>query len=327
MKLAVIGAGAIGGWLTAGFIEGGAEAVVLARGATLEALAARGLGLDDGTTQRRYGVRATDDPAALRDADVLLLGLKAHDLPALAPMIEAALGPKTVVVAAINGLPWWYFETFGGPAQGVTLDAIDPGGVLSRLMPADRVVGGVVHAASYVETPGNIRLVAANKVLLGDAGHGGHAAQIAAHLARGQVPAAASQQIHADVWGKLWGNSNMNPLSALSRADLSQMLDDDGVRGLAIAMMREMSDVGARIGLHGFDDIEARIQTTRKLGAFRTSMLQDVEAGRTLELRPILGALVELAQKLDVPTPTLDGIYGLTRLLGQALQNDTAPRR
>jgi 2-dehydropantoate 2-reductase len=138
-------------------------------------------------------------------------------------------------------------------------------------------------------------------------------------LARSRVPAVASTQIHRDVWGKLWGNSNMNPLSALSRADLLQMLDDDGVRGLAIAMMREMSRLGEIIGLQGFDDIDERIATTRKLGAFRTSMLQDVEAGRTLELDPILGSLVELAGKLEIPTPTMDGIYGLTRLLAQSL--------
>lgn len=321
MKLAVIGAGAIGGWLTSGFIKAGATATVLARGATLEALRTSGLVFDDGDSVRRQEVAATDDPADLRGADVLLLGLKSHDLPGLAPLIEAALGPQTIVVAAINGLPWWYFEAFGGPARGVTLDAVDPGGVLARLMPADRVVGAVVHAASMVEAPGRIRLVAANSVLLGDAGNGGHAPGIARHLAQGGIPASATETIHHAVWSKLWGNSNMNPLSALCRADLSTMLDDDGVRGLAVAMMREMSAVGARIGLTGFDDIEARIGTTRKLGAFRTSMLQDVDAGRALELDPILGALVELARQLDVQTPVMDGVYGLTRLLDQSLRD------
>lgn len=324
MKLAVIGAGAIGGWLTSGFVEAGADATVLARGATLEALRAHGLGLDDGASSRRYPVQATDDPSALRDADVLLLGVKAHDLMGLAPVIEAALGPHTTVIPAVNGLPWWFFEDFGGQARGLHLDANDPGGVLARLMPANRVVGAVVHAASLVESPGNIRLVAANHVLLGDAGGGGRAADIARSLAEVGVPAVASDQIHHDVWSKLWGNSNMNPLSALSRADLSQMLDDDGVRGLAVDMMREMSEIGTRIGLTGFDDVDARIATTRRLGAFRTSMLQDVEAGRTLELDPILGTLVELARKLEVSTPVMDGIYGLTRLLGQALQGQAS---
>ena len=321
MRLAVIGAGAIGGWLTSGFLEGGATATILARGATLEALQRDGLCLDDGTSVHRHEVSATDDPADLRGADVLLLGLKAHDLPALAPLIEAALGPRTVVVAAINGLPWWFFEAFGGPARGFVLEAVDPGGALARLMPAGRVVGAVVHAASRVEAPGHISLVAANSVLLGDAGEGRHAADIARHLAAGGIPASATDDIHRAVWSKLWGNSNMNPLSALCRADLSTMLDDDGVRGLAVTMMREMSAVGARIGLTGFDDVEARIETTRKLGAFRTSMLQDVDAGRALELDPILGALVELSRRLDVPTPVMDGVYGLTRLLERSLKD------
>lgn len=320
MKLAVIGAGAIGGWLTAGFVETGIEATVLARGATLKALRSDGLGFNDGRVHKHYPIHATDDPRALRHADVLLLGLKAHDLPALAPLIEAALGDQTIVLAAINGLPWWFFEDFGGPAKGVRLDATDPGGVLARIMPPDRVVGAVVHAASMVESPGNIRLVAANRVLLGDAGQASHAAGIADHLAGGGVPATATDQIHREVWSKLWGNSNMNPISALSRADILSMLDDDGVRGLAVAMMREMSALGARIGLDGFDDVDARIATTRKLGAFRTSMLQDVEAGRPMELDPILGALVELARRLGEPTPMMDGIYGLARLLDQNLQ-------
>ncbi|WP_347919203.1 2-dehydropantoate 2-reductase [Paracoccus marcusii] len=319
MKLAVIGAGAIGGWLTAGFVQGGASATVLARGATLQALRSEGLRLEDGNSLRRINVNATDDPVDLRDADVLLLAVKAQDLPALAPVIGATLRPRTTVLTAINGLPWWYFEAFGGPAQGLHLEAVDPGGVLARLMPAERVVGAVVHAASRAEAPGRIRLVAANSVLLGDAAEGRHAEGIARHLAAGGIPAQASEVIHHAVWSKLWGNSNMNPLSALCRADVSAMLDDSGVRSMAIAMMREMSALGTRIGLSGFDDVEGRIATTRKLGAFRTSMLQDVDAGRRLELAPILGALVELAGRLDVPAPTMTGVHGLARLLDQSL--------
>lgn len=321
MQLSVIGAGAIGGWMTAGCIEAGATATVLARGATLDALRAEGLGLHDGQTQRRYPVTATDDPAALRGADVLLLGLKAHDLPAMAPVIAAALGPETLVVAAINGLPWWFLDNFGGPAQGLHLKTVDPDGVLARIMPADRVIGAVVHAASRVSQPGTIELVAANRIWLGDAGNVSHAIQIAQFMASGALPAQATDRIHHEVWSKLWGNSNMNPLSALTRADLLQMLDDDGVRGLAIAMMQEMAALGEKIGLSGFDDIDARIATTRKIGAFRTSMLQDLEAGRALELDPILGALVEMARLVGQPTPFMEGIYGLTRLLDQNLRH------
>lgn len=321
MKLAVIGAGAIGGWLTAGFIEAGATATVLARGKTLQALQSEGLGLDDGTTQKRYQVRATNDPAALHDADILLLGVKAHDLPGLAPSIKVALGPKTVVLPAINGLPWWFFDTFGGPARGLRLKANDPGGVLARLMPSDRVVGSVVHAASYVEAPGQIRLVKGNHVWLGEAGKGENAGWIAQMLSAGSVPAAATQEIHREVWNKLWGNSNMNPLTALARADTQQLLEDDGARGLVIAMMQEMSALGDRIGLTGFDNPAERIEVTRKLGAIRTSMLQDVDAGRAIELAPILGALVELGGHLGLPTPVMGGVHGLARLLDVNLRH------
>lgn len=324
MHLAVIGAGAIGGWLTAGFVEAGAKATVLARDASLDALRSTGLVLDDGTSRRTYPVDATDDPAALFGADVLLLGVKAHDLPGLAPVIEAALGPRTTVVPAINGLPWWFLQEFGGPARGLQLNAIDPGGTLSRLMPADRVVGTVVHAASRVESPGVIRLLVANRVWLGDAGRSANARPIADRLASAGIPAAATDQIHHEVWSKLWGNSNMNPLSALARADLSQMLDDDRLRELALTMMREMSTLGEHIGLPGFQDFDARIETTRKLGAIRTSMLQDIEAGRPIEIDPILGGLVELARHLQQPTPAMNGVYALARMLDRNLRNEGA---
>ena len=321
MRVSVIGAGAIGGWLTAGFLKAGAEARVLARGASLEALRSGGLCLDDGTEQHCYPVHATTDPSDLKGADILLLGLKAHDLPAMAPAIQAALGPETIVVPAINGLPWWFFENFGGPAKGQRIEAVDPDGVLSRALPAERVVGCVVHAASHVTAPAHIRLVKADRVWLGDAaGSGQYAQKVAEALRAGDVPAEVSDHIHREVWNKLWGNSCMNPLTALSRAGMSDFLADDGARGLAISMMREMSALGDQIGLEGFDDPEGRIAVTRKLGAFRTSMLQDVEAGRPIELDPILGGLVELGRHLGQATPVMEGVYGLARMLDTNLR-------
>lgn len=321
MRVAVIGAGAIGGWLAAGFIEAGAEVTILARGGTLEALRRSGLVVKNGDVRHEYPVKATDRPDMLRDAELLVLGLKAHDLPAAVPLVSEALGPESFVAAAINGLPWWFFDSFGGPARGLTLEAVDPNGALARLMPADRVVGTVVHAASRVEAPGEIRLVKADRVWLGDAGEGRCAGRVAELLVAGGVPASPTEQIHREVWSKLWGNSNMNPLTALARADASQLLDDPGGRGLVIAMMREMAALGERIGLTGFEDFDARINETRKLGAIRTSMLQDVEAGRVIEIGPILGGLVELAKKLGQPTPVMDGIHGLAHLLDRNLRD------
>ena len=321
MRVSVIGAGAIGGWLTAGCIEGGGSATVLARGASFDALQRDGLRLDDGETNKTYTVEVTKDPAALRGADILLLGLKAHDLPGAAPLITAAMDENTVVVPAINGLPWWFLDDFGGPAKGMKIEAVDPAGVLSRLMPSERVVGSVVHAASYVAAPGHIRLVKATKVWLGDAGTGRHAGLVADLMAAGGIPAETTDTLHWHVWNKLWGNSNLNPLSALTRADLSQLHEDEYVLGLVTTMMREMAQIGAKIGLQGFEKPEERIATTRKLGPIRTSMLQDVEAGRPIELDPILGGLVELAQRLDHPTPAMDAVYGLTRLLDKNLRS------
>ncbi len=318
MKISVIGAGAIGGWLTAGFVEGGAKATVLARNASLAALRSDGLKLEaDGSTET-FPVTATDDPSDLRGADLLLLGVKAHDLPALAPVISQAVTPDTLVMPAVNGLPFWFLSDFGGPAQGKTLTSVDPDGTLARLMPANQVVCNVVHAASRVAAPGHIQLVKADKVILG--GQPAALPQIAEILQRGGIPVAVTEEIHHAVWTKLWGNSNMNPLSALSRADAAQLHDDPGANSVIHTMMKEMADLGARIGLDGFDDIEGRMATTRKLGPIRTSMLQDVEAGRAIELGPILGALVELAEIVGQPVPMMKGIHGLTGLLDRNLR-------
>jgi len=317
MKVTVLGAGAIGGWLAAGFAAGGAEVAVLARGASLAALRDRGLVLRDGETGRTFPVLASDDPAALPPADLLLLGLKGHDLPGALPMIRALLAPGTVVLSAQNGVPWFFLQGFGGPLDGSTLDSIDPGGALAAAMPVGRVLAAVVHAGATVEAPGVIRLKTANALPVGDPS-GRHAAvlgQVVQTLRAGGVPASATPAIRDEIWRKLWGNSNMNPLSALCRATLSEMLDEPGVRGLAEAMMAEMDGLGQLIGLAPLGSIAARMEVTRRIGAFRTSMLQDLEAGRRLELGPILGALLEMAGRLGHPAPVMRGVHGLVALL------------
>lgn len=320
MRVAVIGAGAIGGWLAAGCIEAGADMIVLARGASFDALKRDGLWLEDGKATKRYPVAVTKDPKELAGADILLLGLKAHDLPSAAPLIEAASGANTIFVPAINGLPWWFFNNFGGQAEGLRLETVDPGGILSKIMPVSRVVGTIVHAASHVTAPGKIRLDKANKVLLGDAGNGNHAGWVAEFMAHGAIPAETTDTLHWHVWNKLWGNSNMNPLSALARANVAQLLSDEHIRALVKTMMSEMSELGALVGLEGFDDPDERIAITRDLGPIRTSMLQDIEAGRQIEIDPILGGLVELARYLEHPTPAMNAVYGLVRLLDQNLR-------
>lgn len=320
MRITVLGAGAVGGWLAAGLAKGGAEVSILARGATLAALRRDGLVFLDGEQRDVHRVAASDDPAALPPADILLLGLKSHDLPATLPLIQSALGPQTLVATAQNGIPWWFFQGgFGGPAAGLTLEGVDPGGALGSAIPAERVIGGVAHVGSRVEAPGVVRLMKQDRMLFGDAG-GGHAAAIDAlvgTLAAGGVNAQAVPDIRMEIWSKLWGNSNMNPLSALCRADMQAMLEDPGVNGLVVAMMREMAAIGARIGLVLPQSIEERLVVTRRLGAFRTSMLQDLEAGRRMEIGPILGGLVELAVHLGEEAPVIRGMHGLLGLLAR----------
>ncbi|MGG5812427.1 2-dehydropantoate 2-reductase [Falsiroseomonas sp. CW058] len=313
MRVTVLGAGAVGGMLAAGFAAGGAEVSLLARGATLAALRRDGLVLRDAAGERRLALPASDDPAALPPADLLVLGLKGHDLPAALPLIRAALRPGTRLLSAQNGVPWFFLQGFGGPLRDVALDSVDPGGALAAALPAGRVLPMVVHAAATAEAPGVVRLVKADRLPVG--GKAGPRDRAVALLRAGGLPAEASDDIRGEIWRKLWGNSNMNPLSVLCRATLSDMLEDDGVRGLAEAMMREMDAIGQRIGLAPLDDVAARMAVTRRLGAFRTSMLQDWEAGRRLELGPVLGALVEMADRLGEPAPAMRGVHGLVRLL------------
>lgn len=328
MRVTVLGAGAIGGWLAAGFVAGGAEVSVLARGASLAALGSRGLVLRDGAAERVVPVRAADDPAALPPADLLLLGLKGQDLPDALPLLRRLLAPRTVVLSAQNGVPWFFLQGFGRTLADTALESVDPGGALAALLPPGRVLAAVVHAAATVEAPGTVRLAKADRLPVGDVG-GAQArllGRVVATLRAGGVPAEASPAIRDEIWRKLWGNSNMNPLSALSRATLSDMLDEPGVRGLAEAMMAEMDAIGQRIGLAPLGSIAARMEVTRRLGAFRTSMLQDLEAGRRLELGPILGALVEMAARLDQPAPVMRGVHGLAALLERGRERHRAER-
>jgi 2-dehydropantoate 2-reductase len=320
MRVTILGVGAIGGWLAAGFAKGGAEVALLARGPTLAALGDRGLVLREGPAERAFRLPVSADPATLPVPELLVLALKGQDIPAALPLIRAALGPDTRLLSVQNGVPWFFLQDFGGPLSGAILESVDAGGALAAALPPDRVLAGVAHAAATAEAPGTIRLVKADRLPLGDI-RGGNAAlldQAIATLRAGGVPAEPSPAIRDEIWRKLWGNSNMNPLSALCRGTLSDMLDDPGVRGLAKAMMAEMDGLGQRIGLTPLGSIEARMEITRRLGAFRTSMLQDLEAGRRLELGPILGALVEMAERLGHPAPVMRGVHGLARLLDAA---------
>jgi 2-dehydropantoate 2-reductase len=317
MRVTVIGVGAIGGWLAAGLASGGAEVSLVARGGTLAALRRDGLVLRAAGTERTFRLAAAENPAELPVPDLLLLGLKGQDLPAALPAIRAAMGPRTVILSAQNGVPWFFLRGLDGPLRDARLESVDPGGALAAGLPGDRVLAMVVHAAASLDAPGVVRLAKSDRLPIGDIGGGNGPALEAAIAAcrAGGLPAEASPSIRDEIWRKLWGNSNMNPLSVLCRATLSDMLEEPGVRGLAEAMMAEMDAIGQAIGLAPLGSIEARMAVTRRIGAFRTSMLQDWEAGRRLELGPILGALVEMAERLGHPAPVMRGVHGLVALL------------
>jgi 2-dehydropantoate 2-reductase len=325
MKACIYGAGAIGGWIGAALARAGVTPSVVARGATLGALRHEGLslvrgapgGTDEDGTRERFAVEAVDDPAALGVQDLVVIAVKAPALAGVAERIAPLLGTDTVVLTAMNGVPWWFLDGgFGGALAGTRLAAVDPDGAIAAAIPARHVVGGVVHASCSLDAPGVVRHHFGNGLLLGEPS--GEATprvrDLAALLARGGIEARVSPQIQKDVWFKLWGNMTVNPVSALTGATTDLIMDDALVRGFISTVMREAREIGTRIGLPIADSPEDRHAVTRRLGAFKTSMLQDVEAGRAVELDALVGAVRELGRLTDVETPFTDALFGLARL-------------
>jgi 2-dehydropantoate 2-reductase len=315
-KVCIYGAGAIGGWIGAGLAAAGCELSVVARGATLAALRAHGLRLSQGDQTQAHAVRAESDPALLGVQDLVVIAVKAPALPDVARHIAPLLGPNTVVLTAMNGVPWWFFHGFGERWQGRQLSSIDPEGRIAQAIPAAQVIGCVVHASCTLDGPGHVRRHAGNKLIIGEPAGGGSArlTALAELLARAGFEAPVSPQIQKDVWYKLWGNMTVNPISALTGATTDRIMDDDLVRGFISAVMLEAKEIGARIGIPIADSPEDRHSVTRKLGAFKTSMLQDVEAGRPVELDALVSAVRELGQWTGVATPSTDALLGLARL-------------
>ena len=323
MNICIVGAGAIGGWFGAYLGHRlGAEVrlSVLARAATLAALRQHGLRLDNGLGERlTVAVQASDDPAELGPQDLIILAVKGQSLAAVAPAVRALLGPQTRVLVAMNGLPWWFFDGLDGAARGLQLEAVDPGGVIRALIPTERVIGCVVHASCSVPEPGLVRHAMGNGLIVG-APAGGQASEVdrvAALLGRAGFDVTVSACIQRDIWFKLWGNMTFNPISALTGATGDRILGDELVLGFVSAVMLEAQAIGARIGCAIAQTPAERHAVTRKLGAFKTSMLQDVEAGRTIELNALVGSVREVGVHLGLATPFTDALLGLTRLMAQ----------
>lgn len=322
MKICIYGAGSIGGWIGAALAQAGERPNVVARGATLEALQRDGLVLVRGEQRTRIPVHAVADPAALGVQDLVVIAVKAPALAGVAQRIAPLLGPDTIVLTAMNGVPWWFLDGgFGGELAGRRLAAVDPDGAIAAAIPARHVVGAVVHASCSLDAPGVVRHHFGNGLIVGEPS--GEATErvraLVELLVRGGIEARVSPQIQKDVWYKLWGNMTVNPISALTGATTDLVLADDLVRDFVSTVMREAQAIGARIGLPIAETPEDRHAVTRKLGAFKTSMLQDVEAGRAVELDALVGAVRELGQLSGVPTPFTDALLGLARLQARGL--------
>ena len=322
-KVCIVGAGAIGGWIGAYLghrLANEVELSVFARGATLAALREHGLRLDTPAGERlQVAVKASDMAQDLGPQDLVVVAVKGPALAAVAPAVKALLGPETRVLVAMNGVPWWFFDGLPGPCQGLQLESVDPGGVVRSLIPTERVIGSVVHASCATPEPGLVRHVMGMGLILGapDGGRPAHVEQLLALLQRAGFEATLSERIQRDIWFKLWGNMTMNPISALTGATCDRILDDELVRSFVTNVMLEAAEIGSRIGCAVEQTPKQRHVVTRKLGAFKTSMLQDVEAGRTIELQALVGAVREIAQRLALATPFTDALLGLTRLMAQ----------
>ncbi len=312
----IYGAGAIGGWIGARLAAQGAAVSLVARGATLTALQQQGLRLREGESERTYSVRAVAEPAELGVQDLVVLAVKAPALADVARRIGPLLGPDTVVLTAMNGVPWWFFQGFGGALAGRRLMAVDSTGAIAAAIPASQVIGAVVHASCALNAPGVVRHHFGRGLILGEpSGAASPRVQaLAALLSAAGFEASVSAQIQRDIWYKLWGNMTVNPISALTGATTDLILDDPLVRDFISGVMLEAREIGARLGIPISQQPEDRHAVTRKLGAFKTSMLQDVEAGKPVELDALVGVVRELGQLTGVATPLTDALLGLSRV-------------
>ena len=324
MKIAVVGLGAVGGAF-AGLLgtlppSKKVQLSAIARGKALTALQTQGLVWTDASGQtRQVALTASDDPADLGPQDVVIVAVKGPSLADVAPTIQKLLTPHTVVLVAMNGVPWWFFDGLGGACDGLKLSVLDPQGMIAKCIPTSQVLGCVVHFSAQSPSAGVVQNMKGNQLIIGEPAGGvsARAQALADCLSAAGFDVKVSSRIQQDIWFKLWGNMTMNPVSALTGAPCDQILDDDLVRSFCSAVMLEAQAIGAHIGCDIAQAPEDRHAVTRKLGSFKTSMLQDVEHDRQIELDTLLGAVRAIGQHLQMPTPSIDALYGLTRLMAR----------
>ncbi len=323
MKIAVVGVGAVGGLLAARLALAGHEVSALARGATLAALRKPGLRLRMGGEESVVHIPASEQPEALGEQDLVVIAVKGTTLAGVARTLAPLLGAHTVVMPAMNGVPWWFLQTLPAaerltPAEQC-IASIDPDGHIEASLPLERVLGCVVHLTCSSPEPGLVKHGFGNRLIVGEPGGGAseRVEQICAALAEAGFTSEASTDIRRDIWYKLWGNMTMNPVSALTGATTAAMLDDPLVRDFVLRTMAEAAEVGARLGCPISQSGEERMDVTRQLGAFKTSMLQDALAGRALELDALVTAVHEIGGRFGVAMPNIGALLGLTRLMAR----------
>jgi 2-dehydropantoate 2-reductase len=326
VKIAVIGAGAIGGYVGAKLALAGEDVTCMVRGANLAAIRSSGIKLmmNDGSVELASNVRASDDYDGTGPQDLVILAVKANQLEAVADQVPKLFGADTVVVTMQNGIPYWYFHRHGGELAGSVVRSVDPNGLISRKIPAERVLGCVVYPASELLAPGVIKHIEGERFPVGelDGSHSERATRVSDCFIRAGFKAPVLDDIRAEIWLKVWGNLTFNPISALTRSTLVDICQFPPTRALAAAMMTEAQAVANKLGIRFRVGLEKRIAGAEKVGKHKTSMLQDVEAGRPLELEALVGAVVELGRLTHTPTPHIDALYALTDLLARTIAAD-----
>jgi len=315
MKICVYGAGAIGGYMGVQLARAGAEVSLVARGPHLEAMKKNGLKLLIDGEERVEHLNCTDDPKELGPQDYVIIALKAHSVPNVVDAMQPLLGNDTSVVTAVNGVPYWYFYKFGGALEGRTLETIDPGGKQWQQLRPERAIGCIVYPATEVVEPGVIQHVYGDKFPIGEPS--GEKTERVEKLAEvmnaGGLRAPVLDNIRDELWLKLWGNLCFNPISALTHATLDIIASDPGTRAVAKAMMLEAQEIAEKQGVHFRVDVERRINGAGAVGAHKTSMLQDLERERPMEIEPLVTVVQEMGQMMDVSTPTLDVVLALVK--------------
>ncbi|HEX3548960.1 MAG TPA: 2-dehydropantoate 2-reductase [Candidatus Elarobacter sp.] len=329
MRICIIGAGAIGGMLGARLALAGESVTFVEKNREhADAIRTRGLRVEqDGAEIVAEGIAVTGDLREPGPQDLVIIAVKAHQIPSLMPDFRALLGPETIVMTVQNGVPWWYFFKAGGPHDGRRIEAVDPSGIIDESIERERIIGCIVYPAGEVVAPGVVHVVEGNRFSVGelDGAHSERVEALAAMLVRAGFKSFVLDDIRAEIWLKLWGNLSFNPISALTHQTLAGMCRNPHTRALAAAMMAEAQQIGEKLGITFRHTIEKRLAGAEAVGEHKTSMLQDVEAGRAPEIEALVGAVVELGRLTETPTPHIDSIYAAVKGLEETLARRPVP--